>query len=300
MSDYAFGVDIGGTRVKLGLVDLVHGTLIKSRIYPSSRDEKTFLTDLRQEVCAMLKENGLTVDAIRGLGASVSGFVRTNGIMGKTDSAFLPFLSEYPIRNMLESAIGLQVRVDSDGRMVCYGECLYGAGRNYHRVVMITLGTGIGFCFLEDAILPRAPALLHMGGHIKVHNSNTPCYCGLCGCFEQYCSGTALSNRYRSLTGNIIDSEEIFYRAQDGESLAVSLVSEYLDDLCCGLNQIIYSHAPDVIIIGGGVANSLKGYFLQISNGVHAKCYDNHNCAIHFTELGDMAGIYGAASLFLE
>lgn len=298
MSKYAFGIDIGGTRVKAGLVDTSNGKIISYRVFRSAKEETLFLSSLKNALVSMQEEANVPWTQINGSGVSVTGFVHTNGIMGKSKAAFLPFLSGYPIAARLEQVLNMPVRVDSDGRIICYGECLYGAGKNYERVLLITLGTGIGFCLLENAVIPTAPAIMHMGGHIKVRNSNEKCYCGLTGCFEQQCSGTALMFRYRSMTGAEAAGEEIFRCAAVGEPMAVRLMDDYINDFCCGLNQFVFSHAPDVIVIGGGVANGLKKYKDRIQGNITAKCYDTYQCDIRFAELGDMAGIIGAAALW--
>ena len=295
MTEYAFGIDIGGTRVKTGLVDVQSGEILASRIFSSSKEEQPFLESLEKAVYSMQKETG--IQQVCGAGVSVTGFVHRGGIMGKSKEAFLPFLSGYPIAKKLEESLTMPVKVDSDGRIVCYGECLYGAGKGYRRVLLITLGTGIGFCILENAVIPPEPAVLHMGGHVKVRNSDRKCYCGLTGCFEQQCSGPALMSRYCVATGENVPGEEIFHRAEAGEDAAKGVVESYLEDLCCGLNQFVFAHAPDVIVIGGGVANGLRNYAGFIRGRVTAKCYDTYRCDIKFASLGDMAGVIGAAAL---
>lgn len=297
MRSLAFGIDIGGTRVKSGLVDITTGEIISSRIFPSEKDEDVFLNSIESAFRSMQKETSISNSDIRGAGVSVTGFVHKNGIMGKTSNAFLPFLSEYPIEARLKETLNMPVMADSDGRVVCLGECLYGAGRDYERVLLITLGTGIGFCVLENAMIPNESAILHMGGHVKVKNSTERCYCGLTGCFEQCCSGPALQRRYQTVSGEYLSAEAIFNAALSGDDCAANLINEYLEDFCCGMNQFIYGHAPDAVIIGGGVANGLKRYADYISKHVTARCYDTHKYDIVFAELGDMAGVLGAAAL---
>jgi Transcriptional regulator/sugar kinase len=214
LSDFAFGVDIGGTRVKAGLVDISKGEILSSKVFESAKNEELFLSNLKNALEVLRLSNGLERRQICGAGVSVTGFVHSDGVMGRTSAAFLPFLSEYPIKKRLTETLEMPVRVDSDGRLVCYGECLFGAGRGYGRVLLITLGTGIGFCLLENATIPDYPAVLHMGGHIKVKNSDEKCYCGLTGCFEQLCSGPALSRRFFEQTGLEKDGEAIFRMAE--------------------------------------------------------------------------------------
>lgn len=298
MAKYAYGIDIGGTRVKAGLVDILSGKILASRIFNSKKEEQPFLDSLKDALQSMQAE--IEIKEVCGAGVSVTGFVHRAGIMGKSKEAFLPFLSGYPIAQRLETTLDMPVKVDSDGRIVCYGECLYGAGKGYERVLLITLGTGIGFSILENAVIPSEPAVLHMGGHVKVKNSNRKCYCGLTGCFEQQCSGPALMAEYRSASGSDASGKEIFSRAIAGEKAATDVVESYLESLCCGLNQFIFAHAPDVIVIGGGVANGLENYIDRIREQVTAKCYDTYHCDIKLAQLGDMAGVIGAAALMQQ
>ncbi len=144
--------------------------------------------------------------------------------------------------------------------------------------------------------------MIHKAGHIKVSDSHIGadrrCYCGIKGCLESVCSGTALSREASVRYGCSMTNEELFQRAEDEEATAKELIEEYLDALASGLNQYIYLFAPDVIVLGGGVSNALEGYVEGLKERITAAVYSGYEVHIRLSELKENAGILGSAALF--
>lgn len=298
---YALGMDIGGTRTKIGLVNLKEGTVLKKIIYPTEKSEGDFLA-------AALYHGNKCVESvdlkdILGIGVAASGYVhREGGEIDSGNSGFIPFFPGYPLGEKLGGHLGMPCKVENDAAAGCLGEALYGAGDGYKRVLMLTLGTGVGIGFIRNGIIDEESALLHMAGHVKVSQEKEEgehCYCGIGGCLESLCSGTALSRRAGLKYKENVSCEQIFKRAEEKDLVAQELIEEYLCMLATGLNQYIYFFAPDIIVLGGGVAHALGKYLEDLRNKVTARIHSRYHVDIVLSKLKEEAGILGGACLLL-
>ncbi len=297
---YALGADIGGTRTKLGLVELNTGQVLESMVLATEKEEERFLSCMLTGVQKITEK--ISGKKIIGAGAAISGYVHhQSGTIDMSSGSFIPFFPGYPIRDKLEELLKIPCEVENDATAACYGEALYGIGKNYERVLMLTLGTGIGVGFTAYKKISWANALMHRAGHIKVGSGterNKECYCGIDGCLEGMCSGTALEDKGREEYGRVITAEELFARGKE-DLKAKRIIEEYIGNLCTGLNQYIYLYAPDVIVLGGGVAKGLERYAEELTSRLTAKVHANYQVDIRFSELKEKAGILGSAALFL-
>ena len=141
MHEYAIGIDIGGTRTKIGLVDIYEGRVLDLIVSPTERnDSELFVSVLYSQYCSLLEKTGIAGEMISGLGIGAPGFVYEDGSVDST-FGFLPFMDvHYPLKERLEQKFKIPCRVDNDARIVALGEALYGKGRGYNRVLVLTLG----------------------------------------------------------------------------------------------------------------------------------------------------------------
>ena len=173
MSRYAVGVDIGGTRTKMGLVELRLGKVFPVKVFDTCREsEEIFLDSMRKALKQCLQEENVKEDELAGVGVSIGSYVFSDGTIDGM-SCFVPFMTEgYPLRQRLETAFSLPVRADNDVRLIGLAESLYGAGRGYRRTLTMTLGSGIGIGVCVDGAPLGNEAFCHLAGHVKVRVEN--------------------------------------------------------------------------------------------------------------------------------
>lgn len=300
------GIDIGGTRTKMGIVDLESGTVTAVRVFDTCRTSETdFLAGMSDNLDGCLEEAGLSKAELSGAGVSVGSYVFRDGTIDGM-SCFVPFMTEgYPLTPHLEKALCLPVRADNDVRLIGLAETRYGAGKGYKRTLTITLGSGVGIGVCVDGKPFGDEAFCHLAGHIKVRSGgeipvldDPPCYCGLKGCLESTCSGTSLEKYLRSLYGPEMTNKAFFALAQQGEEKAVRILDWFLGLLAEALNQYIYIYCPDVIILGGGIARGLLPWQEELQQRLTAKVHFRQKTELKISFLMEDSGILGAASLF--
>ena len=300
--DLVAGIDIGGTNVKAGIVDLATNEVLASCDFPTIRDsEQAFLESLAAAVAQLSAQ----ADAPRAAGISIGSYVFSDGSIDGM-SSFVPFLTHgYPLAERIGGALGLPVRVDNDARLICLAEARDGAGQGFSRVLTLTLGTGIGVGLCEDGRPFGGEPFIHLAGHVKVRTGGEypcldtePCYCGMEGCFESTCSGTSLQVYVHDRLGADVSNKEMFERAAEGDPAAAEIADWFLDMLARALNQYVYLYCPDGIVIGGGVAKGLERYESDLNDRLVAEVYEGQRTVVRITDLKEDSGILGAASLF--
>ncbi len=254
MKKLAIGVDIGGTRTKIGLVDLEAGQVLKVLISPTEKeDPDKFLQTI---ISAITQLKGLVDEkksTLMGAGFGVTGFVFGNGVVDST-FGFLQFMEDYPLTTLVEKHCSIPCRADNDARVVALGEALYGKGKGYKWVLVLTLGTGLGLGFVADGRFESSLAFGHMGGHISIGQTDFTCYCGKRGCLESLVSATGIvasairsgwKEKYPALP---ITVEALFKARQEGNVDAIAIVSAFLAHLNAGISTYINLFAPDIIV----------------------------------------------------
>lgn len=305
MSRYAVGLDIGGTRMKLGVVNLETGQIGPVDVADTCRDsEAEFFRRIREAVDWNLEKAGVDRTLLQGVGVSIGTYVFEDGCIDGM-SCFVPFLKEgYPLLPRLEQALELPVRADNDVRLIGLAESLYGAGKGYRKTFTVTLGSGVGIGICENGRPYGTEAFCHLAGHVKVRGNRIealdaePCYCGLQGCLESTCSGTSLEKYLKSVYGPEMDNREFFRLAAEKDPQAMVHLNWYLDMLAEGLNQYIYLYCPDVIILGGGLSKGLRAYEQELTRRITAQVHSRQHTRLCFSDLMEASGVLGAAMLF--
>lgn len=304
MQHLAIGIDIGGTRTKIGLVDLAVGRVLDRRIQPTEkRDAQRFEASLGEAIDG-LKANAAAQEAdVVGIGIGVSSFVFADGTVDST-YGFQEFMEDYPLAQRITQAHGLPCRVDNDARLVALGEALYGAGRGFGRVLVLTLGTGLGVGLVVDQQLDGALPYGHMAGNITVATDDVGWYSGKTGCLEALVSATGLVQRaerrgWATKHPNVpLSAEAIFGASETGHADALDLVRELVGHLKTGLDNYVNLFAPDRIVLGGGVAKGLKPYLAHLETYTHLGPYKRYRFSLALSSLDEEAGILGSAALF--
>ena len=304
MRKLAIGIDIGGTRTKLGLVDLEKGEVLEMLISPTeTKDSDKFLEIINSGIDQLKTVAKREQSTILGVGFGVTGFVFDDGMVDST-YGFLDFMEDYPLSEYIQKYSSLPCRADNDARVVALGEALYGIGKGQNRVLVLTLGTGLGLGFIANGKFETSLPYAHMGGHITVGRTDFKCYCGKEGCLEALVSATGIvdsakrlswEQKYPNLELNV---QTIFKAEQEGNQDAKQIVTDFLGYLKTGIDNYINLFAPDMIIIGGGVSKGMKPYLDKLTQINFLPPYKSYKVKIALSELDEHSGILGSAALF--
>jgi len=297
----AIGVDIGGTRTKTGVVNLGTGKILSYSVINTIIDDPDqFIESTFFIINSVLKDAGIEHTGCMGLGIGVPGYVE-NGIVNTTFDA-IPFMEEYPLYDLIVEHLPLDIRIDNDARLVALGEALYGAGKTFNRVLCLTLGTGLGVGLVQNEEFLFNTPVEHMAGHISVGTEKSNCICGNPGCLETYVSVTGLINQmeysYPKTTSDKWSAEDIFKAANEGHQGSKETINNFLDNLSRGINNYILMFAPDIIILGGGLAKALEPFIAKLRIKITAIPYNRYKVLLATSKLSEKAGIYGGAALF--
>lgn len=308
--EYAIGIDLGGTSIKYALVDKAGNSSFEGRL-PS------FASDSAEAVVGQLIKAATTVSeeaakrnwAIKGIGLGTPGIVdETNRIvLGGAEN--IVGWENIDVASLLEEQLHLPVVVGNDANLMGLGETKFGAGRDCTHVVFLTVGTGIGGAVIIDGKLFNGFA--NRGtelGHVPLIATGERCACGAVGCLEHYASTAALVRRFSALAKERgmkfdaeIDGELIVRLYHEGFPLAMDCMNEHFYYLGRGIAGFINIFSPQRIVIGGGVAESGTFYIEKIKEIVKESAIPDCalNTEIVVAELGNKAGLIGAASLIL-
>lgn len=310
MAKYIFGVDIGGTTVKMGLFD-VEGNLIDKWEIPTRTENngEKILPDVADSILKTLKDKDIPKEEIAGVGIGAPGPIDDDGVVYKAANLGWGVFS---IKETVEKIIGVPVFAGNDANVAALGEVWKGGAQGCKDVVMVTLGTGVGGgIIVKGKILSGFNGSGGEIGHIHVNDDEEDtCGCGNKGCLEQYSSATGIvricKKMLDSYSGNTVlkDSEisakTIFDAVKAGDEFAkevAGVYGKYLGDALAGICAVVN---PELICIGGGVSKAgevvidyVKPHFLK--NAFHA-CRETK---FALAKLGNDAGIYGAAALVI-
>ena len=311
MANYVFGVDIGGTTVKIGLFSIEGELLDKWEITTRKDDGGAYiLQDIADSVEAKMTEKGISKEDVKGVGMGVPGPVKEDGTVVKCVNLGW---GVFNAANELSEIIGLPVKVGNDANMAALGEYWQGGGKAYQNIVMVTLGTGVGGgIIINGKMLSGVNGAGGEIGHMPIDpEEQDVCNCGKKGCLEQYASATGivrLANRALQASdkpsvlreAKYISAKEIFDAAKNGDNLALELMEEHGKRLGYALASVACVVDPEAFVIGGGVSkagdillNTVKKYYQEYA--FHA-CRNTEFC---LATLGNDAGMYGGAASVL-
>ncbi|MCQ2500657.1 MAG: ROK family glucokinase [Lachnospiraceae bacterium] len=309
---FTFGVDVGGTTVKLGFFT-EEGELLEKWEIPTRKELKgsQILPDIAQAITDKLSENRMTVADLNGVGMGVPGPVDQNGIVQKCVNLKWGVIDA---AGELSNLLGVPVKVENDANVAALGEAWKGAGEGVSSSIMVTLGTGVGGGLIYDGkIFSGSHGAAGEIGHICVNAQETrKCNCGKYGCLEQYCSATGIVRMTnRALLENKdasplrkrkrLSAKAIFTALGEGDPLANAIVNQVGDTLGKALAGITCTFDPERIVIGGGVSNAGKPLINAIKAGYRKYAFHaTKKTEIVKASLGNNAGIYGAAALICK
>lgn len=311
MAKYSFGVDVGGTTIKMGFFDEAGNVLDKWEI--PTRTENggvNVLPDIAKAVEDKLTEKSIEKSQVIGVGIGVPGPVDAKGTVHKCVNLGW---GVFNLNEELEKLLGIPTRSGNDANVAALGEMWKGGGQGYNSIVMVTLGTGVGGGIIVDGeILTGAKGAAGEIGHIHVDDEETEvCGCGNKGCLEQYASATGvvrLANR--TLAGNTkstnlvagqCSAKDVWDAVKAGDEVAIEIAEQFGEYLGKGLASVACVINPEAFVIGGGVSKAgdvLLDYIRK--NYTPYVFHASRDVQFTLATLGNDAGIYGAAKLVVD
>jgi N-acetylglucosamine repressor len=313
---YIIGLDVGPNSIKAVVSDL-NGHLVNKHesIIPINITNEGLIDLLRQSIKELLSLQEADINKFIGIGVAMHGVVDVKeGI-----SLFAPNLNlrNIPIKESLEAAFKMVVKVENDARALALGESWFGNGNGIDNFVTINVGRGIGAgIIINGEIFHGYTDLAGEIGHMTIDISGQKCSCGNYGCLQTLASGPAISERAikeismgkNSLLSDMVDSDlhkidgELVYKAaMDGDSLSIDTIKSTGIYLGIGITNIIHTFNPQRIIIGGGVSKAKDLLLNSVRETVQNRGLTDSakNTEILSSELGDFGTALGAISLIL-
>ncbi len=310
---YCFGVDIGGTTVKLGLFTTEGNLLEKWEIVTNKENHgASILGDIATSIKEKMEEKAIKTEEISGIGIGVPGPVTDDGTVLKCANL------GWDVFNVAEEVVSLtgvqNVKVGNDANVAALGEMWKGGGRGFKSLVMVTLGTGVGGgVIINNKMLTGSKGAAGEIGHIMVnYEEPDTCGCGKRGCLEQYASATGIVKEAKRMLARVetpsklreienFTAKDIFDLAKEGDEVAKDSVEQlgwYLGLACAQIAQVV---DPEAFVIGGGVSRAgeilteviKKNYSDKVMFALKERTFT-------LATLGNDAGIYGSAYMVTE
>ncbi len=292
------GVDIGGTHLRAGAVRerevLSHA---KERAWDGDMGPDEVMDIVEDYVRTVVDSAGISLDQVEGVGIGIPGLVDHES--GKAIQAVNVGWTKgtVDVKGMLESRLGLPVKVDHDVAVAAAGEYIYGGHGKSDYFLYVTLGTGIASCYIANGrFLRGAHNSASEMGHTCIDPDGPRCVCGMVGCLERVAAGPAIARAAG------MPSEEVVKAARNGDPKAVNVIGRVVDYLALGFVNIINILDPDVVVIGGGlsqvediIVDPLKKRIREIYRSPFAD-----ELRVRTATFGDDAGIIGAAAQFKQ
>lgn len=296
---HVIGIDLGGSKIALGLVSPQDEILARRRIDTRSEAGLQSVIDRISVEVAALRATLPPDEAVGAVGVDAPGPL--DHVKGELLTLVnLPGISNTPFRRALNERLSLPVALDHDAKAAALGEFHFGAGRARDSMIYIVIGTGVGAAIIyEGALLYGESNSAGESGHMTVDPQGRLCHCGSRGCLEAYASGPALSRGYASKTGDIISGGDITKRARSGDENALQVFNEAGRALGIAIASLAMTLNIETFVIGGSVAQAgdlllhpareaLQGYSFR---AVSARLI------VVASELGEDGPILGAAVL---
>lgn len=309
---YGFGVDLGGTTVKIAYFD-EKGTMLENWEIPTVTDNggSRILPDIAASIRDYREKNAICDADLLGIGIGVPGPVDSKGNVNRCVNLGW---GVFNISQELSALTGLKVTAGNDANVAALGEFWKGGGKGFSNMVLVTLGTGVGGgIVIEGKLLHGAHGAGAEIGHMVLNRDETAvCGCGKRGCVEQYCSATGIV-RLANLkltateTPSILRNQEkltckdIFDAGKAGDALALKVLDQYYGYMGEFLANVCNVVNPEVVVLGGGVSKA--GSVLLDGVAPYFNKYVFHaasNVKFALAALGNDAGAYGAFKLALD
>ncbi|GIP61643.1 glucokinase [Virgibacillus pantothenticus] len=313
MEQIIIGMDIGGTTAKLGLISDIGDIIYKWEV-PTNTDGggQHIVDDIWNSVSQKLQELQYKQDQVLGIGVGAPGFIEDK--TGFVYEAVNIGWKNYPLGEFLTERSKLPVFVENDANVAALGENWRGAGNQVANLIAITLGTGVGGGIIANGRVVSGEAGIGGEiGHVIVDLNGSNCNCGRKGCLETIASATGIARQAiekaqsspesglaKILAANgSLTSKDVFQLAEEDDSEAKEIVAYTMDVLGMAIANMCVTLSPAKVLIGGGVSKAGQPLLTAIEKAFvrYALPKISENCELKFAQLGNDAGIIGAAFL---
>jgi glucokinase len=303
MNKYIIAIDLGGTNLKVGLLDLNNKirrfNVFDTRKYPG---KKWLIRVIKSAVEEIIEESHLHKRDILGLGIGVPGPVDSlKGIVHFFPN--IPGWKEVKLASILRKELRLPVFLDNDAKMMARAEYALGSGRGYRNVLCITLGTGVGGGIIINGELYRGlDNAAGEFGHLPINEDGPRCNCGGKACLEAYVGNSRIMRMAEKLFKRRISLEELSLRARKNDKLALSIWQDVGKKLGVALTAVVNTLNLDAIVIGGGVAHAGNVLFDPIRETIRQRAMkvQAKRVKVLRAKLVKDAGLIGAALMVKE
>jgi len=313
MEKYSIGIDLGGTKILAGIVDKETGKVLYEAKNKTKKEKgnKKIGDKILETLDELIKNSNITLSQISSIGIGLAGQTdRKNGIL--INGANLD-CKDFNVRELIEKKYNIPLYAGNDVEAAALGELKFGAGRGFKDIICIFVGTGIGSSIIKDG-------KIHLGasgsageiGHIIVDLNGRACTCGAHGCLEAYASRSAIESRILGAVkkgrqsiiteftkSSSISSKHIKKSLDARDEVVTQYVNEAIEYLSGGIASVINFYNPELVILGGGLIQSVDEFYLGTIKKARAKALPVPSAVTQFkkAELGDYSGVIGA-SLF--
>lgn len=311
----AVGIDLGGTAVKIGIVNASYEILAQTSIPTNAgRPYEAVIADMGKTAASLFAGNGFAVADCAGVGVGSPGTIDSqNGVVLYSNNIRW---DNVPLAQELQKYLPVPVCVQNDANCAALGEVLCGAAKGFQNAVFLTLGTGVGGGIVINGKIFEGG---HPGGaelgHVKCGSEQRRCTCGRLDCLETYASATALIHDAKQMAQQHPDSllwelcghdlEKMnakipFDAADAGDMCGKTLVDNYIQYLADGITDLANIFRPDIIVLGGGVCAQGEKLTEPLNQYLRANCFGNTVAYVPravVAQNGNQAGIIGAAGL---
>ncbi len=260
MKRFVVGIDVGGTNVKLGLVNS-SGRIISRTYFPTKsyiRSRNKLIDAIAQAVLRLLRAARVPQSSVLGIGLGLPGLIDPQrGFVNFLPN--IPGWKNVPLKKMLEKKLRLPVFIDNDAKIVALAEWKFGSGRGFDHLVCLTLGTGVGSGLILDGRLYRgADNTAGELGHLPLNEKGAACNCGGVACLERTIGNRYLVQRSRKIFGKGLEPQAVGKLAKRGDARALRFWKETAEHLGNALAGVVNLLNPQCIVVGGGVANNFR------------------------------------------
>jgi glucokinase len=309
LSSKAIAVDLGGTRIKIGITEgggLISSTLIEAQ---SAGGIVARLPAVESEISGLLSHAGIALREVRGIGISIPGIVDSEQMRLLSVNAKFADAVGFDFAGWSRERWNLPLVIENDARSALIGEWQYGAGRGYNDLVMVTLGTGIGGAAIIGGQILRGKHFQAgiLAGHLTVNVHGSECNCGNTGCVETEASSWRLPDlaaRHPLFNSSAlsrlerIDYKDLFDLAGKGDALAKELIDQSLDAWSSCVVNMIHAYDPELVILGGGIMRSESLILPAISSRVARHAWTSWGkVKVAAAEQKDFAALLGVSYL---
>ena len=288
------GIDLGGTKIEGILLDQQNQVLERIRV--PTQQENGYEAILSR-IVTLIKDIQSRSDQAASIGICTPGAIEpTEGVLKNSNTVCL---NGKPLKNDLESALDCSIEMENDANCFALAEAALGAAKGYSTVFGVIMGSGVGGGIVFSQRIHRGRLFIAgEWGHITLHPNGLNCYCGRQGCVEKYISGTALEKRWNELGGENLALDQIVSKFDPlPDDRYRKWKTEFLDNFGRALATVINIVDPDAIVLGGGVSN-IPFLYNEGSKIVQNNTFSTFSdTPILPNQLGDSAGVFGAALL---